>query len=299
MICKGGMVSRCCKKEYGVNDFIGRTIKIGSFNNGDYQCQYQWPDDCFVQCGGDGIVFTGRSMKEAFDNPVETVAETLGIKELEEETGYRTAFFEAFPRNPDTFIRGEGKTIEAAETAAWEKYRRYAGCDHPEWEKRGYTNGLGFCVKCGMSSSKKFAPWDKCKHCDYPIYPNDYPNGVCFHCHMLVETGGYDDDGILSRYRRERRAAARALVEANGWLCPDCNTPINEMRLVSSLDYRLTREERQRQSDLYCAVLDKTALDRPLFSGPNVNITFPASVFYECKCEHLKLIADLVPGEQQ
>lgn len=56
-----------------------------------YNCICDWPDDCFVQGGGDGIVI------------------------VRDGDNYNTAYFEAFPKNPDCFIRGEGETMEDAE----------------------------------------------------------------------------------------------------------------------------------------------------------------------------------------
>jgi len=108
-----------------------------------YDCNCPWPSDCFVQCGGGGIVF--------------------GKKET-----YRTAFFEAFPKDPDTFIRGEGKTVEEAEQSAWDKFEKISSCKNHEFERRGYTNGLGFCKHCNMSKSKAFDPTTKCYVCGIP-----------------------------------------------------------------------------------------------------------------------------------
>lgn len=68
-----------------------------------YDCQYQWPEDCYLQCGNEGIVFSNKG-------------------------NYLTAFFEVFPKTPATFIRGEGATIEEAEKAAWEKYQKIISC---------------------------------------------------------------------------------------------------------------------------------------------------------------------------
>ena len=41
---------------------------------GSYECQRDWPENCFVQCGGSGVVFGPNG-------------------------NYRTAFFEAFPKD--------------------------------------------------------------------------------------------------------------------------------------------------------------------------------------------------------
>lgn len=106
-----------------------------------YECKKDWSEDCFVQCGDSGVVFS-------------------------KEGNYTTAFFEAFPRNPDTFIRGEGATIEEAEQQAWDKLQKYSGCTNHEWEKRGYTNGAGFCKHCNMFASHVFLIETTCCVCN-------------------------------------------------------------------------------------------------------------------------------------
>lgn len=99
---------------------IGRTVK-----NTDYVSSHDWPDDILVQGGGNGVV-------------------------IQRSTGgsYRTAFVEAFPGG--TFLRGEGKTIADADDACWAQYVKFGQCEHGPYEPRSYTNGCGFCVKCGM-----------------------------------------------------------------------------------------------------------------------------------------------------
>ena len=95
--------------------------------------RHPWPEDCFVQGGGAGVVFHGDGT-------------------------YRTAFVEAFPKDPPTFLRGEGPTIAEAEDACWKQFERYAACAHGEYERRNYRNGAGFCVKCGTFFSGVFEP---------------------------------------------------------------------------------------------------------------------------------------------
>ncbi len=272
-------------------EFIGKVIPMGLLDDEIYQCQYPWPDDCAVQCGGNGIVVDGNSMEDAFDDPVTAVGQVLDV--VEPPAGsYRTAFFEAFPRNPNTFLRGEGNTVAAAETAAWKKYQRHAACDHPTFEKRGYTNGAGFCVACGMFSSRHYAPWEKCPHCDYPVYPDS----VCHHCYLFFETDDDSGDGMLARFRRESRDAARWLVD-QGIRCADCGMRIRDMRFISSMDHRLTEEERMRQDRLYAAFVEQSMKGQKLFHKHEKKVTFPASIFYECGCDQFKLIVDLVECE--
>ena len=94
--------------------------------NTDQPMRHPWPADCYVQGGGHGIVFKRGG------------------------GSYRTAFVEAFP---DTFLRGEGPTLADAEDACWIKYQTMQACpaapDHGPFEARGYTNGAGFCTRCG------------------------------------------------------------------------------------------------------------------------------------------------------
>lgn len=106
----------------------------------DYVCKHAWDEDMFVQCGGDGVVI-GK-------NP------------------YRTAFFEAFPKKPSCFLRGEGATIEEAEQACWDKYQKVLTCDH-EMERRNRTDGYGYCKHCSYSSMV-FEPLTKCCKCGVP-----------------------------------------------------------------------------------------------------------------------------------
>lgn len=104
--------------------------------NTDVHARHPWPDDCKVQGGANGVVFTRDP-----DRP-----------------SYRTAFVEAFPVEPRTFVRGEGATVEEAEDDAWAKLSAILGCPtgHADFETRGYRNGLGFCTACGMSRSGAF-----------------------------------------------------------------------------------------------------------------------------------------------
>jgi hypothetical protein len=94
--------------------------------NTSQEAKHQWPDDVYLQGGGEGVVITSAG-------------------------NYRTAFVEAFPSG--TFLRGEGATIGEAETRCWEKYQRISTCPtsptHGPFEARGYTNGSGFCANCG------------------------------------------------------------------------------------------------------------------------------------------------------
>jgi hypothetical protein len=130
-----------------------------------YRCQQAWPDDCFVQCGGNGIVINAHSR-----NPEEMLDNVMSPP----EGSYRTAFFEAFPtmkiverrRLDQVFIRGEGKTIEDAEEKCWQKYQTRLSCPKHEFERRGRVDGYGFCKHCRLSASDVLPYLSKCEHCD-------------------------------------------------------------------------------------------------------------------------------------
>ena len=105
--------------------------------NDPWRPQLPWPDDCTVQWGGRGVVLASTG-------------------------SYRTAFFEAFPKDGSGgFIRGEGQTIEDAERAAhdrWSRQKRCFDAGGHRWTRtrrfkngqtRAYTNGGAFCLRCG------------------------------------------------------------------------------------------------------------------------------------------------------
>jgi hypothetical protein len=133
----------------------------------DYECKCDWEDDCFVQCGDSGIVLGKGSLQEVFDaeNPLKALGEAAS-----DEKSYITAFFEAFPKEPSTFIRGEGKTVEEAEQSAWKQYQKFKSCPEHEFERRNYKNGAGLCKHCGLFNSKAFDPLYKCVICGIPTY---------------------------------------------------------------------------------------------------------------------------------
>jgi hypothetical protein len=99
----------------------------------DHDAQHPWPEDTFLQGGARGVVLSSTG-------------------------NYRTAFVEAFPTRPRTFIRGEGATVPEAENEAWARWQTITSCpahpDHGPFEARGYTNGSGFCARCGSWFSR-------------------------------------------------------------------------------------------------------------------------------------------------
>lgn len=141
-----------------MNEQIDRNEpKLARSLRGPIACLKPWPEDCGVQCGGEGLVLVdgGKS--------------------------YTTAFFEAFPKEPKTFIRGEGATIADAEADAWAQFEKFSACPHPAFERRKYRNGAGFCVACGMFKSQCFEPSERCCICGVPTYHTEDNKG-CWYC---------------------------------------------------------------------------------------------------------------------
>jgi hypothetical protein len=147
-------------------------ISSGLFKESSYPCVFDWPDDCFCQGGGDGLVFENTTISEAFENPTEYIdlKESLTNDRPEVKPNVkvrRTAFFEAFPRNPNTFIRGEGETIAAAEESCWRQYQKTLQCAEHEFERRGRTDGYCYCKHCNLSGTF-MEPTTHCCKCGIP-----------------------------------------------------------------------------------------------------------------------------------
>lgn len=114
-----------------------------------YACKQAWDENISVQCGDVGVVL------------------------VKDGQNYKTAFFEAFPRDLSCFVRGEGKDVEEAELNAWEKYQKIKACSH-EMERRNRKDGYGYCKHCSYSSMV-FEPITKCCKCNKPTnYTVDY-----------------------------------------------------------------------------------------------------------------------------
>lgn len=140
-----------------------------SFSKEPYVCLKPWPEDCFCQCGGDGVVFTGANdLEKTLTDPTEqTEAIKAVLGEPTKKQHYRTAFFEAFPKDPSCFIRGQGTTVEEAESKAWEKFEKINNCKNHEWDRKNRTDGYCYCTKCPLSGSF-LEPLTKCFICQTP-----------------------------------------------------------------------------------------------------------------------------------
>lgn len=129
--------------------------------------RHPWPVDCHIQGGRDGLVVQSESVRAALtdtNKASDLVAGALGAPLLAPH--YRTAFFEAFPAKPKTFLRGEGASLEAAEDSAWAQFQALLSCAPHEFERRQYRTGAGICRRCGMFSSEAFeTTLDPCVVC--------------------------------------------------------------------------------------------------------------------------------------
>lgn len=137
---------------------------IGAGERADYVCAFPWPEDCRIQGGEHGVVFTHAPADPIADVLSAVVDAAAPDAAPQRPDRYTTAFFEAFPSQPDTFIRGEGATVEAAEADCWARYQRIMACDAHVFERRGRRDGYGYCMKCGLGSMV-FEPLDRCAVC--------------------------------------------------------------------------------------------------------------------------------------
>jgi hypothetical protein len=168
----------------------------------DYECKKEWPEEIFVQCGGSGVVFS-------------------------KEGNYSTAFFEAFPKSPSCFLRGEGATIEEAEEKCWNSYQKILVCDH-EMERRDRKDGYGYCKHCSYSSMV-FEPLTKCCKCGKPSYKvKDYKGNFYCDKHKVNKLRDpnppryFDDSNKRTprKYKKRLKNAATKRFRKDGILGP-------------------------------------------------------------------------------
>lgn len=113
---------------------------LGEMKSREYDCQHDWPEDVYVQCGGRGVVI-GNSKRP----------------------GYVTAFFEAFPFK--MFIRGEGATVGEAEQKAWEKYQIVLNCPEHIFVPEKHRPRNAICSSCSFIAHNYYAPEHVCNDC--------------------------------------------------------------------------------------------------------------------------------------
>lgn len=156
-----------------------------SLQNSTYETKNEW--DCFCQGGTDGCV-------------------------LSESGNYQTAFFEAFPRNPSCFVRGEGVTVADAEQQAWAKWQKIQTCNH-EMERRQRTDGYAYCKHCSYSAMV-FEPLTKCCICHKPTaYTQDSKgNSYCKkHARLIPRKNKKGWPILMSRMRRHPRKLKKTM----------------------------------------------------------------------------------------
>lgn len=144
--------------------------KFASKSNGSkHECQYEWPENCSVQCGDSGIVIGNG-------------------------TARRTAFFEAFPKEPKTFIRGEGQTVIDAELSAWNKYQKILNCVNHEFER--YKGEIGKCKHCQLTLINYFDPEHVCVTCGKEAVNQEYKKNKYCLLHYSEEAfkNGYNSN---------------------------------------------------------------------------------------------------------
>lgn len=197
---------------------MGKQARTGRFTDAPfYECIFAWPENCFVQGGDGGVVFTECKLEKTLMDPVDAV--TTIVTGEGKHKHYRTSFFEAFPKIPDTFIRGEGATIEEAEAKAWQQYQHFLSCKGPnghEFEARGYRNGAGFCKHCGMFGSDTIPPIHPCKVCGVLTWYHEDTEGGFWckeHVHLIPEELQSDLD---KSFREHARQLEEDLIE-HGW----------------------------------------------------------------------------------
>lgn len=148
-----------------------------------YTCLKPWPENCFVQCGGHGVVF--ENLDKAFQKPEETIKAIAGGPSSLGH--YHTAFFEAFPKDPSCFLRGEGSSIELAEEDCFKKWQTIQNCSSHEFDRKGRTDGYAYCTKCSYSSTV-LDPVTTCVDCGTPTAKttDNKDNHRCWKHHYLL-----------------------------------------------------------------------------------------------------------------
>lgn len=230
-----------------------------SFSKENYNCLKPWPEDCFCQCGGNGVVFTEGSMQETLDNPQEQKEAIKAV--LGKDTNkkhYRTAFFEAFPKNPSCFIRGEGATVEEAEEKAFLKWEKIQNCKDHAFDRRGRTDGYCYCTKCPLSGTF-LLPTTVCVVCNTPSSRYIDKNKIQYCLHHYYELPPEqiigDEDRLLGYSKEEQ---LQHYIEDS-----------KLFRTIKHFNPNLNEEQWNKAWDLYIHVRSQLVADaNPLF-GPS------------------------------
>jgi hypothetical protein len=175
---------------------IAKQCLPGSHANSGFMPQCAWPADCYIQWGASGVVFRDQAK--------------CG--------NYGTAFFEAFGKAPGQgSARGEGKTVADAETACFDKFLKYGACVGHVWGRRGYTNGGGWCLKCGAFATAFRPIWVR-SNIDGPLTSTDF---------SMIQAGATRprQDPRAARNGAQSLTALRLKIKArrNGLVLPDAS----------------------------------------------------------------------------
>ncbi len=146
----GRAVCQDCEFEHpkGLTKGKAKVIRMSMSSDGDLCTKLSWPDDCYLQGGNSGIVFS-------------------------EEGNYQTAFCEAFlsVSGVKTFIRGEGGDIFSAEKECHQKLTKMTACREHQFTreigKKQRRDGYAKCSLCGLAGSV-LEPLDLCSVCKKP-----------------------------------------------------------------------------------------------------------------------------------
>lgn len=112
-----------------------KKIAKSTINNIEHPCVHDWPETCYVQCG--------KKNSTEF-------------------------FFEAFPKDPNTFIRTVAQTVEEAESKAWRFYQNTLDCKEHTFERYRANTDHAECSQCKLFLSHYFPPLKSCVVCQKP-----------------------------------------------------------------------------------------------------------------------------------
>lgn len=160
--------------------------EMGHSGEKEYHCQKEWADDVYLQCGSKGVV-------------------------LKKEGGYTTAFFEIFVSG--TYLRGEGKTIEDAETNVYEKYRPMLECKDHHFEQVGHQDRDGVCSHCGFIKKECFKPSHECSVCHKPHVMLKIDNDhFCIH-HFIEKSKSIDFSITSERIQKIKQDLFEKIIQ--------------------------------------------------------------------------------------
>lgn len=139
-----------------------------------YRPAHPWPDDCTVQWG---------------TYPPEHKL---------------PAFFEAFPEN--TYLRGEGADVRAAEDRAWAQHQRELACPGHVWSPIGggqpeRLDGFGWCTLCRRAEDGVLPVRTVCEVCGQTV--KLWSATRCRPCYDATP-----DEELTPQQRANRRMAA-------------------------------------------------------------------------------------------